>query len=648
MKIQVHSPGNGQARAATVRSAPPQRMVVELATWLTESDLLLIGTLSAPAAAALDRRAGAAGQPRLMILPSRRGESDVAISRVLVCWPVLGVLPPTASTTGSPAIKIAADEVARRSVSTRDFAREGLAWHDPRTRGEALEFVLATTALRVPERRRAQRGGVALALDREVQFSGALHLLREGLRERLPVSITPGGPVAVIDAVARIDRDAFFIRGRVGVGASRIVRVTAVSPEGARVELLERAFWYDVTGLKDGQGASAWRGFAVYFTCNPSLRLGGWLVELATVAGDQLEVGAPHVATGPVDVIRIILEDLDVEQLPATRLRTTQVVPAVRRLQRARERAVTLETIKQFGTPPFAPEVTVIVPLYRRIDLIEHQLMQFANDPGMQPADLIYVLDSPELKQELFDTACRLFPLYGQPFRVAVVSANVGFARANNLGASIARGRLILLLNSDVFPEMPGWLDAMVRFYDSLANAGAVGPKLLYEDGTIQHAGMYFERLSDTQPWSNEHYFKGMHRDLPAASRSRPVSAVTGACLMVAKDLYLSTGGLSGDYIQGDFEDSEFCLRLLESGHQNWYFADVALYHLEASSYEPERRRLHDGFNRWLHTHLWGEQLSALGGPGTARIAAAPLSLNLTAVTADPDVAVGAPSGSWS
>jgi GT2 family glycosyltransferase len=222
-----------------------------------------------------------------------------------------------------------------------------------------------------------------------------------------------------------------------------------------------------------------------------------------------------------------------------------------------------------------------------------------------------------------------------------VLSANVGFAGANNHGASIARGRILLLLNSDVFPEAPGWLDEMVRFYDSLPNAGAVGPKLLYEDDTLQHAGMFFERLSDTQPWNNEHYFKGMHRDLPAAAKSRPVPSVTGACLMVARDLYLRMGGLSGDYVQGDFEDSDLCLRLLAAGRQNWYFADVALYHLEASSYDPDRRRLHDGFNRWLHSHLWAEQLSALGGPAPPRAAAAP-SLTLASIEVNGQFAAAA------
>jgi GT2 family glycosyltransferase len=634
-----------RGRAERVKPSSGNQLKVELAAWLSESDLVLLGSLPASLAVAVAKREPGPRDARFLAVPSRDGKTASDTTRLLIHWPLDGDQHAPASIPGVPPVKVGADEVASQTTSTQDFARDGLAWLAPETRREVIDFVVNATATRTRVPQRTSDRGAIFGVGRDVRLSATLHELREALRERLPVSISQDAPVALVDAVARVDRDAFFMRGRVGVGASRLARMTAVSPEGSRTELLGRAYWYDLLTPKVQADSHAWSGYTVFFTCAPSLRPSGWLVELETQSGELLEVGAPRAATQPAEVIRIILEDLAVEPLPATRLRTSQIVPAVRRLQRARRRAAALETVKQFGRPPQSPTVSVIVPLYRRIDLVEHQMTQFADDPGMQSADLIYVLDSPELKDELFGMARRLFPLYQQPFRVAVAKANAGFAGANNLGASIARGRLLLLLNSDVFPEAPGWLEAMVRFYDSIAKAGAVGPKLLYEDGTIQHAGMYFERLGDTQPWNNEHYFKGMHRDLPAATRSRPVAAVTGACLMVAKNLYTRLGGLSGDYVQGDFEDSELCLRLLDAGRQNWYFADVALYHLEAASYDPERRRVHDGFNRWLHSHLWGERLAALSTAATARVAA-PKPREVSVVPVNGEVAVGAGSGS--
>jgi GT2 family glycosyltransferase len=328
--------------------------------------------------------------------------------------------------------------------------------------------------------------------------------------------------------------------------------------------------------------------------------------------------------TQGADVIRVILDDFDRDRVPPPALTTGQIVPAIRHLQQVRQRSAAIDAVVPFGPSPESPTVSVIVPLYGRIDLLEHQLTQFADDPGMRSVDLIYVLDDPRLREELLDLAGRLYPHYRQPFRVALLTSNIGFAGANNFGASVARGRLLLLLNSDVFPETPGWVSAMVRFHDSLPKAGAIGPKLVYEDDTLQHAGMFFQRFNETLPWNNEHYFKGMHRDLPAAATSRPVPAVTGACMMIARDLFQKMGGLSGEYLQGDYEDSDLCLRLLDAGRQNWYFADVALYHLEGSSYDAERRRLVQAFNRWLHTHVWGKKLSELGGAGMARIAETP------------------------
>ena len=146
---------------------------------------------------------------------------------------------------------------------------------------------------------------------------------------------------------------------------------------------------------------------------------------------------------------------------------------------------------------------------------------------------------------------------------------NAGFGAATNAGASVARGRLLLLLNSDVLPAEPGWLGRMQAFHDATPNIGALGPKLLYEDDSLQHAGLYFDRLREgptAGSWANMHYFKGLHKDLPAANVARPVPAVTAACLMIERDLYEQVEGLPDVYVQGDFEDSELCLRLLAEG----------------------------------------------------------------------------------
>jgi GT2 family glycosyltransferase len=152
----------------------------------------------------------------------------------------------------------------------------------------------------------------------------------------------------------------------------------------------------------------------------------------------------------------------------------------------------------------------------------------------------------------------------------------------------------------------------MREFYDATPNIGALGPKLLYEDDSLQHAGMYFFRPPGSSVWENMHYYKGLHRRLPAANTARPVPAVTGACLMIARDLYTSVGGLRSLYVQGDYEDSDLCLRLMEAGRETWYLPESELYHLEGQSYPAPLRQLTRTYNTRLHSWLWNDRIAAV------------------------------------
>ncbi len=166
-------------------------------------------------------------------------------------------------------------------------------------------------------------------------------------------------------------------------------------------------------------------------------------------------------------------------------------------------------------------------------------------------------------------------------------------------------------------PIVPAGSRRWSAFYDSQADIGALGPKLLFEDDSIQHAGVYFEREADSGLWGNLHYFKGLHRDFPAANVTRPVPALTGACLMIDRALYEDVGGLRHEYIlQGGYEDSDLCLRLIDRGRRNWYLADAELYHLEGQAHAPVSRQTTVAHNTWLQTELWGpliEQISSAG-----------------------------------
>ncbi len=445
-----------------------------------------------------------------------------------------------------------------------------------------------------------------------------LHVLRGALRERLPAGPPPHPShpqLLVVEALLAIDEFSFYIEGWIRDVAPAL-RLTVVTPEGGRVEILNRAGRFarlDLRAFEDPVGEETGLsrpGFLAFFQLEAPSRLStGWVVELENVEGDAIEADAPEPIRNLEAIRDRVLSDAMRDDSYDRSLIKDHIIPAIERIQARHAGRVTVERVVDFGFVPAAPEVSIIVPIYRRVDLIEQQFAQFAHDPALREAELIYVLDSPADRDWFLVAAGHCHELYGIAFRAVLMQRNGGFSAANNAAANLARGRLLLLLNSDVFPDAPGWLAKLVAFHDARPQLGAVGPKLLYEDDSIQHAGLYFTRPDERSPWNNEHYFKGFHRSLPAANVARPVPAVTAAALMIARDLYRELGGLRGIYVQGDFEDSDLCLRLWESGREVWYCPEVELYHLEGQSYPSVTRQLTGLCNRWLHTLHQGGQI---------------------------------------
>ncbi len=279
--------------------------------------------------------------------------------------------------------------------------------------------------------------------------------------------------------------------------------------------------------------------------------------------------------------------------------------------------------VVQIGPPVRQPPVSIVVPLYRNLDFIRFQVAALAADAECRRAELIYALDSPEQRTEAEHLLRGLHGLHRLSFTLAVMPCNLGYAAANNAAAALARGPALLLLNSDVVPARPGWLAAM-RAALAAPGVGAVGPKLLFDDGSIQHAGLFFERDADGT-WFNAHYHKGMPRLWPAAQRRRRVPGVTGAALLVRRPLFDAVGGVCEDYIIGDYEDSDLCLRLRGAGAAIAYVPEAELYHFERRSI-----RLHAGYartlaslyNRRLHHRRWDAAMTALMAQRAHRIAA--------------------------
>jgi GT2 family glycosyltransferase len=487
----------------------------------------------------------------------------------------------------------------------RTTIREKLAGRGTAARAQILEFLAATTAAH-------ERTLDPLGLGK------SLFALREALRDPYPrAELRPEESQGLhIGAVARVDEHTFFVRGWTRDDQAPIVRLDAVSPEGTRTPILERLFRVPRPDLEElFRGAPkpvAKPGFVSFFEIADRSRLAeGWVFEMENSAGVGIEAGSPPAAIDPREVRDTILGELVRERRVDTPL-MDQLVPAVMRLQETLAERVEVEEVEQLGATPADPDASVVIPLYRRVDLMEHQLAQFANDPELSASDLIFVLDSPELAPELLPRVAELYELYRVPFRLAILSRNGGFAVASNEGAGLARGRMLALLNSDVLPAAPGWLSALIEAYDSIPEAGAVGPKLLYDDDSIQHGGMEFRRHPASGGCELAHAYKGLHRDFGPANRRRVVPALSGACLLTERELYEELDGFSADYVKGGYEDADLCMRIQERGLETWYVPEVELYHLEGRSYVPSDSDMSNRYNAWLHDQRWRYRVEAM------------------------------------
>ena len=163
--------------------------------------------------------------------------------------------------------------------------------------------------------------------------------------------------------------------------------------------------------------------------------------------------------------------------------------------------------------------------------------------------------------------------------RLEVAAFN--YAQANNFAARGTDAAYICLLNDDVLPMDPHWLTRMVGHFADPA-VGVVGAKLYYPNATIQHGGVLMG--SGGLP---DHINRFLPRRAPGyASRailSQQVSAVTGACMVVRRDVFESVGGLDETFPIA-FNDVDFCLRVASAGWSVVFCADAELFHYKSLS----------------------------------------------------------------
>jgi GT2 family glycosyltransferase len=295
--------------------------------------------------------------------------------------------------------------------------------------------------------------------------------------------------------------------------------------------------------------------------------------------------------------------------------------PALSLLNAARPRDHAPVQRIQFGTPPPEPATSVIIPLFGRIDFLEYQLALFSRHLATRDSELLYVLDDPPRRRELEELAHSSYERFRIPFTLLILTENCGFADACNIGLRAARGDFIGFVNSDVFPISDNWLELLIARLKRDSGIGVIGPRLLFEDGTVQHEGCFYRRVKELGNWFFiDHVNKGR---IPESARGvRVCDAITGACMVMRRSLALEMGGFDEDYVIGDFEDSDLCLKLRKRGLTCVVTDECQLYHLERKSQAPPSqgwRRNITLYNAWVHQRRWVSTLDGLVSSGGAR-----------------------------
>ncbi len=273
-----------------------------------------------------------------------------------------------------------------------------------------------------------------------------------------------------------------------------------------------------------------------------------------------------------------------------------------------------------FGDPVNVPKISIIIPLYGRWDFIEHQLLEFSQDKKLlEVAEFIYVVDDPKILTLIINESETLYKLYEVPFKIVWGYRNRGFAGANNLGFYVSKGKHIIFINSDVFPNKPGWANRLVELLQLNSEFGILGARLLNPEGGLQHAGMNFVFSSLWEVWLNKHPLSGLSPELDHVSKNKTIvekHAVTGACMAISRELYFEISGFDECYLIGDFEDSDLCLKVLERGFKVGYVPEVNLTYLERQSFsdigDMTFRTFVVRFNAWRHTRKWGNKIQIL------------------------------------
>ena len=292
--------------------------------------------------------------------------------------------------------------------------------------------------------------------------------------------------------------------------------------------------------------------------------------------------------------IRTVQEHLDRSQIAATVVRS-----GLEDFQRIR-----------YQLPNEKPTVSIIILTRDHADVLR-TCLQSILEKTTYPAFDILLLDNGSTEAAAI---AYLEELAREPrLRIVRCDEEFNFGRLNNLAVSHTTSEFVALLNNDLTVITPDWLQEMVS-QGMQPGVGAVGARLLFPDNRIQHAGVI---LGAGGGGVADHAHKGLPRDnhgyFARALLAQELSAVTAACMLVRRKVYLEVNGFEEEHLKVAFNDVDFCLRLKRHGYRVIYTPYAEFYHHESASRGLEDNiEKHRRFNAEVDyiKRTWGEALA--------------------------------------
>jgi GT2 family glycosyltransferase len=239
--------------------------------------------------------------------------------------------------------------------------------------------------------------------------------------------------------------------------------------------------------------------------------------------------------------------------------------------------------------------VTIVVVGFNGRDLLARCLDSVLKDHGEIGVETIVVDNAsrdgtPEMVAERFPGV-----------RLIANQVNLGYGGALNQGIAVASGRYVLVLNQDIALR-PGALEEMVAFAEAHPDAGAVGPRLEYEDGRFQHSAFrfpdwkqaffgFFDGLVPLDSEINGRY-SGQQLEAPFAAEH-----LLGACMLLRRAAIDQAGAFDPTFFMY-YEETDLCVRLVRAGWRNYYLPTARVMHVGAASTSAASEQMSVQFHR--------------------------------------------------